>query len=190
MNYKVRLVKEADSKNILEIYAPFITDTAVSFEYTVPSEEEFTTRIKSIAEEYPYLVCEEDNEITGYAYAHRYLERAAYQWDVEVTIYLAPAAQKKGIGGLLYAKLEKVLFAQGIKNLYACITANNEQSIKFHEKCGYNLVGTFKKAGYKNDAWQDVVWMEKSIAGFDEKPKKPVSISQFDKDSIEKILNQ
>lgn len=179
MSEEIRLASAADAAEILKIYAPFITDTAVSFEYEVPSSEEFAERIRQIGAEYPYLVYVRDGVIIGYAYAHRYLERIAYQWDVEVTIYLAPAAQKKGVGKKLYAALESVLAKQHIINLYACITASNMDSINFHRKAGYALAGTFVKAGFKQGAWQDVVWMAKSIGSFADEPEKPVKISEL-----------
>lgn len=188
MSYKIRLANVEDTAKILEIYVPFITDTAISFEYTVPSEEEFAERIISIGKEYPYLVCEENDTIIGYAYAHRYLERAAYQWDVEVTVYLSPEAQGKGIGIRLYAALEALLYRQGIKNLYSCITASNTRSIRFHEAAGYNLIGTFKNAGYKSNAWQDVVWMEKAIAAYEAVPVPPQPITALSALEIDAIL--
>lgn len=190
MSYQIRLANIKDTAKILEIYAPFITETAISFEYTVPSVEEFADRIASISKEYPYLVCVSDDQIIGYAYAHRYLERAAYQWDVEVTVYLSPEAQGKGIGFRLYDALEALLYRQGIKNLYACITASNTRSIKFHEAVGYKLIGTFKKAGYKSNAWQDVVWMDKAIAAFENAPVPPLPITALSSLEIDAILEQ
>ena len=119
MNYKIRQVQLSDAEQILKVYAPFITDTCISFEYVVPSVEEFAQRIAGISAEYPYIVLEADGEIVGYAYAHRYLERVAYSWDVEVTIYLAPKVQGKGLGVILYDALETLLALQNIKNLYS-----------------------------------------------------------------------
>lgn len=190
MSEYIRLVKPDDSQEILNLYAPFITDTAVSFEYEIPGVQEFTDRIQHIAEEYPYLVYVKDERIIGYAYAHRYLERAAYQWDVEVTIYLADKAQGLGIGKRLYEALEELLQIQGIKNLYSCITASNEQSIKFHEKCGYRLIGTFNKAGYKAGCWQDVVWMEKNISPCLNNPQPPQKIKEAAEEKITAVLTK
>jgi phosphinothricin acetyltransferase len=176
MTYKIRTVQLSDAEAILKVYAPFITDTCISFEYVVPSVEEFTQRIASISAEYPYIVLEEDEEIVGYAYAHRYLERVAYSWDVEVTIYLAPKAQGKGLGVILYTALEKLMALQNIKNLYSCITGDNVHSIEMHRSMGYELIGTFPKAGFKHDRWLDVVWMAKVIG---EKENAPLPFVKF-----------
>lgn len=188
MSEYIRMVKLSDSREILALYAPFITDTTISFEYTVPSLEDFTARIEHIAAEYPYLVYIKDEKIIGYAYAHRYLERAAYQWDVEVTIYLADEAQGKGIGKILYHALEDLLQIQGIKNLYSCITANNKHSIGFHKNCGYEIVGSFTKAGYKNGCWQDVVWMQKNISPYIDNPQPPKKMQNLSEKQLADTL--
>lgn len=188
MSEYIRMVKLSDSRGILALYAPFITDTTISFEYTVPSLEDFTARIEHIAAEYPYLVYIKDEKIIGYAYAHRYLERAAYQWDVEVTIYLADEAQGKGIGKILYHALEDLLQIQGIKNIYSCITANNKHSIGFHKSCGYEMVGSFTKAGYKKGCWQDVVWMQKNISPYIDNPQPPQKMQNLSEKQLADTL--
>lgn len=184
MSYKIRQVQLSDGEQILKVYAPFITDTCISFEYTVPTLAEFTQRIKNISSEYPYLVLEQEGEILGYAYAHRYLERAAYNWDVEVTIYLAPQAQGKGLGVILYDALEKLMALQNIKNLYSCITGDNVHSIEMHRAMGYEFIGTFPKAGFKHNRWLDVVWMAKTIG---EKEQAPLPFVKFPEVEIGKI---
>lgn len=190
MAYKIRMAAADDAAELLRIYAPFVTDTAVSFEYTVPSETEFAERIKNISADYPYLVYEEDDKITGYAYVHRYLERAAYQWDVEVTVYLEAQVQGRGVGLLLYEALEALLKKQGVKNLYACITAANTHSINFHKAAGYKIIGKFTNAGYKNGSWQDVVWMEKSIGTFEQLPEMPRKITELEQTEISSVLDR
>ena len=188
MGYKIRTVQVSDAQAILKVYAPFITDTCISFEYVVPSMEEFTQRIASISAEYPYIVLEEDGVIVGYAYAHRYLERVAYSWDVEVTIYLAPRVQGKGLGVVLYDALEKLLALQNIKNLYSCITGDNVHSIEMHRSMGYELIGTFPKAGFKHDRWLDVVWMAKAIGEKENAPLPLVLFSEMQASVVEKVL--
>ena len=141
MKYTLRLAKPDDAEKLLEIYAPFVissdrTLSDVSFEYEVPSVEEFTERIKNISADYPYIVCEHEGRLLGYVYAHPYIQRAAYQWGAEVTIYLAPEGQGRGLGKVMYAALEALLRLQGIVVTYACITASNEHSVKMHESCG------------------------------------------------------
>ena len=118
MKYTLRLAKPEDAEKLLEIYAPFVissdrTLSDVSFEYEVPSVEEFTERIKNISADYPYIVCEHEGRLLGYVYAHPYIQRAAYQWGAEATIYLAPEGQGCGLGKVMYAALEALLRLQG-----------------------------------------------------------------------------
>ena len=190
MGYKIRTVQLSDAEAILKVYAPFITDTCISFEYIVPSVEEFAQRIASISAEYPYIVLEEDGEIVGYAYSHRYLERVAYSWDVEVTIYLAPKVQGKGLGVILYDTLEKLMALQNIKNLYSCITGDNVHSIEMHRAMGYELIGTFPKAGFKHNRWLDVVWMAKAIGEKENAPLPFVPFAEVEASKIEEVLGK
>ena len=190
MGYKIRTVQLSDAEAILKVYAPFITDTCISFEYVVPSVEEFAQRIASISAEYPYIVLEEDGEIVGYAYSHRYLERVAYSWDVEVTIYLAPKVQGKGLGVILYDALEKLMALQNIKNLYSCITGDNVHSIEMHRSMGYELIGTFPKAGFKHDRWLDVVWMAKAIGEKENAPLPFVPFAEVEENAVHEVLNE
>ena len=190
MGYKIRTVQLSDAEAILQVYAPFITDTCISFEYVVPSVEEFAQRIASISAEYPYIVLEEDGEIVGYAYSHRYLERVAYSWDVEVTIYLAPKVQGKGLGVILYDALEKLMALQNIKNLYSCITGDNVHSIEMHRSMGYELIGTFPKAGFKLDRWLDVVWMAKTIGEKENAPLPLVPFAEVEENAVHEVLNE
>lgn len=190
MSYKIRQVQLNDAEQILKVYTPFITDTCISFEYTVPSLEEFTQRIANISAEYPYIVLEDEGEIVGYAYAHRYLERAAYNWDVEVTIYLAPKVQGKGLGIALYDTLEKLMALQNIKNLYSCITGDNVHSIEMHRSMGYEYIGTFPKAGFKHDRWLDVVWMAKVIGDREQAPQDFICFPDVNPELVEATLRE
>lgn len=160
----IRTATEKDSKALLAIYAPYVLETPITFEYTVPSLEEFTQRIVNTLSSYPYLVAvDEKHTIVGYAYAHSYKARTAYDWSVEVTVYIAERAHGLGAGKLLYRALEKELAAQNVVNLTACITGQNDGSIRFHEKMGYKYVGAFEKIGYKFNRWYDVIWMQKRL---------------------------
>lgn len=167
---RIRVVTKADATALLKIYAPYVEQTAITFEYEVPSVEEFTGRIEHILEKYPYLVAEADGEIVGYAYAGTFKDRAAYDWSVETTIYVNQQKKRMGIGGKLYAALEEALRAQHILNLNACIGYPRKEdeyltrdSEKFHQKLGYRLVGTFYDSGYKFGRWYDMIWMEKML---------------------------
>ena len=167
---KIRNAVPDDAARLREIYAFYVTNTAVSFEYEVPSLDEFRRRITDTLEKYPYLVLEEDMVIQGYAYAGVFKARAAYDRSCEVTVYLDPAAKGRGFGRRLYEALEKALKARGILNLYACIgdpmtedeylTKNSE---RFHQHLGYRKVGEFHRCGYKFGRWYNMIWMEKII---------------------------
>lgn len=195
MKYMLRLAKPDDAEKLLEIYAPFVisNDRAlsdVSFEYEVPSIEEFTERIKNISADYPYIVCEHEGRLLGYVYAHPYIQRAAYQWGAEVTIYLAPEGQRRGLGKVMYAALEALLRLQGIVVTYACITASNEHSVKMHEACGYKIIGTFNNTGFKHGHWLDMVWMEKVIAEYPEQPELIKKIGELQPEAVAAVLKE
>ncbi len=167
---QIRMATPADAEALLDIYAPYVQNTAITFEYDVPALEEFRDRIQTTLERYPYLVALQDNHIVGYAYAGAFHPRAAYQWCAEMAIYLAPEATGQGIGRLLYDTLESALKQKGILNLYACIAYPQVEdeyltynSVHFHEHMGYQTVGHFHQCGYKFGRWYDMIWMEKII---------------------------
>ena len=173
----IRTAVEHDAEALLQIYAPYVKKTAITFEYDVPSVEEFAGRISKVLQKYPYLVAEVNGEPVGYAYAGPFKERAAYDWAVETTVYVREDMKKSGIGRALYTALEEALAAQGILNLNACIAfPENEDSHLtkdsqlFHEKMGFNEVGRFHKCGCKFGRWYDMVWMEKLIGNHVENP--------------------
>ena len=157
----IRIATEADVPAMLAIYAPYIENTTITFEYNVPSEEEFRTRFRDITAQFPWLVWEEEGKVLGYAYGSAPFARDAYRWCAEDSIYLSPEAQGRGIGTRLCTALEKVLFYQGYRRIYALITAENKASVTFHEKLGYVKRGDFPDAGYKFGRWIGVIWMDK-----------------------------
>jgi phosphinothricin acetyltransferase len=159
----IRLATEQDASEILAIYAPYVTGTAITFEYEVPSLEEFTRRIQRTLLRYPYLVACSGDSIVGYAYASPFHKRPAYSWAAETSIYVSMESRGRGIGHTLYALLEKMLQKQNILNLNACIAYPNPASIAFHEHLGYQTVAHFHNCGYKMGHWYDMVWMEKFI---------------------------
>lgn len=179
----IRVATPQDAGALLAIYAPYVTDTAITFEYEVPSLTEFRERIRHTLERYPYLVMEQNGEILGYAYAGPFKERAAYDWAVETTIYVKQGMKKQGIGRKLYQALEDTLIRQNILNLNACIgypTVEDEyltrNSMEFHQHLGYRLVGQFYQCGYKFGRWYDMVWMEKLVG---EHGVEPVRVKPF-----------
>lgn len=179
----IRTARTDDAKQLLDIYAPYVEKTAISFEYDVPSIEEFRTRIKNILQKYPYLVAEKDGELLGYAYTHAFVGRAAYDHSAETTIYLRENRTKTGIGKRLYLALEEISKAQNIYSLNACIGYPETEdehltmnSIQFHAHMGYRFVGRFYKCGYKFGIWYDMAWMEKILR---EPPENPPAVVPF-----------
>lgn len=166
----VRVATPQDSPTLLEIYKPYVLNTAITFEYTVPTIEEFTNRVTSTLERYPYILAVQDDTIVGYAYASAFKGRKAYDWSVETSIYIRQGFHGRGYGKKLYQVLEGVLKEQNILNVNACITyADTEsrywtgESIRFHERMGYSMVGKFHQCGYKFNRWFDMVWLEKML---------------------------
>lgn len=172
----VRNATISDAKRILEIYDYYVRNTAITFEYDTPTITEFEERMRNTMRKYPYLVILKDGCIEGYAYAGAFVDRAAYDWSCEMTVYLDHNAQKCGLGRRIYEALENELRKMGILNLYACIgypekedeylTAN---SADFHAHLGFVKVGEFHKCGYKFDRWYNMIWMEKVIGVHEEK---------------------
>lgn len=176
---KIEKVTIEDAKELLSIYAPYVKETAVSFEYEVPTVEEFASRIEQISSKYPYIKAIENGKILGYAYANTFKARAAYDWSVETTIYLRQDSKRQGIGRILYQQLEKSLKDMGILNMNACIAVPIEEDVHlsndsfyFHKSIGFELVGTFHKSGYKFEKWYNMIWMEKMIGQHDKKPER------------------
>lgn len=159
----IRPATVADAEALVAIYRYYVLETAITFEYTVPSVAQFQERIMATLPRYPYLVAEENGQLLGYAYAGVYKGRSAYDWSCEVTVYLAREAKGKGIGTLLYDRLEELLRQQQMVNLTACITGGNEGSVAFHEKRGYQQVAIFPQIGYKFGEWHDVLWLQKTL---------------------------
>jgi len=179
----IRSAKIDDAAALQAIYKPYVENTAITFEYDVPTVEEFAGRIQKTLEKYPYLVieriadagsncvaCDPACEILGYCYAGVFKARAAYSHCVETSIYIKMGEHSKGYGHALYSALESELKNRGIKNAYACIASPkiesprlDKSSQKFHEKLGYSLVGTFHDCGYKFNQWFNMIWMEKML---------------------------
>lgn len=192
-NLKLRFATKHDANKLLNIYAPYVKNedsnlSDVSFEYVVPGAVEFAGRIRDIGEKYPYIVLERDGVIVGYSYAHPYIQRAAYQWSAETTIYIALEERQKGYGWILYNALERLLILMGITNVYACIAGNNEDSIQMHTALHYKLNGEFKQCAFKNGHWLDMVWMEKVLQEHKPEPEFIKSIKDVDPFQIELIF--
>ena len=169
-NIKIRDVLPEDAERIQEIYSPYVSDTVISFEITVPGKSEMKKRIqKLLANAFPYIVAEnETGTVVGYAYADKFGEREAYRYSFIVSIYLDMEVQSRGIGQKLYNELEKRMKKMGIVQVLSAITGKNEKSLKFHEKNGFTKIGHFPNVGYKMGEWHDIIWMNKTINSIEE----------------------
>ena len=185
-NVKIRIAAPEDAERLLAIYAPYVRGTAITFEYDVPSLEEFTERIRNTLKGYPYLVAELDGQILGYAYAGHFQTRAAYDWAAETSIYVDRNARKMGVGKKLHQALELALKKQGILNMYACIACPDiedeyltRNSVEFHTHLGYRQAGEFYKCGYKFNRWYNTVWMEKQIGEHGSNDPHPIPFPEI-----------
>lgn len=185
----IRLAQPSDAAGILAIYAPYIRNTSLTFELGVPAEKEFVERIQSYLAHWPWLVCEIDGQIAGYAYGSKYRERLGYQWCVECSVYVHDAFLRQGVGKALYTPLFQLLKEQGYRNVYAVINLPNERSVRFHEECGFVWFATYKKVGYKLGQWKDVGWWQLVINDYTDEPASPIPFSLLDKKRIETILS-
>ena len=183
---KIRTATIGDAEKILEIYAPYVEKTAVTFEYRIPTAEEFRKRIERTLARYPYLVAELGGKVAGYAYTGALKERAAYDWAVETSVYVGEGMRKSGIGSALYEKIEEISKIQRVQNLNACIayTDDNDEhltdaSVRFHEKVGFTRSGIFHRCGFKFGRWYDILWMEKMIGGHPTPPEKFIPFSEI-----------
>lgn len=185
----IRKATALDAKELLEIYSPYVEETAISFELVTPTIEDFTNRISKISAEYPYLVAVSDDRIVGYAYASVFHGREAYKHCVETSIYIHKDCRGKGIGRELYNALEIELLKQNVYTLYACITKTDREedsyltnsSILFHERLGYRLTGVHELCGYKFGRWYSVCWMEKRISDLPDNPPKFIPYCEIDR---------
>ncbi len=184
-----RLANEEDAGDILKIYEPYVKNTTISFEYDVPSLEEFKERISHITSYFPYIVCEYGREIIGYAYASKFNERAAYQWNVELSIYIKENFTGYGLGKRMYKIIMDILKLQNIKNAYSRVAASNIESEKLHENFGFNKISVFKNTGYKLGKWIDLIWYVKDISEGETAPNPPIIIHEISQSRLMEILN-
>lgn len=166
---KIRNARIEDAQALLDIYAPYVENTAISFEIEVPTLEDFRERVRKYSEHWMYVVAEEDGVILGYAYAAPFHPRKALEHCVEMSVYLKEDARGRGIGQKLYEHLEHELPAMGIRNLYVSIawTAEEDEyltnaSERFHQRMGYKKVAHFHECGFKFGRYYDLIWMEKA----------------------------
>lgn len=184
----VRVATPEDAKSILDIYKPYILNTATSFETIVPSLEEFKARMEKYLCKYPWIVGEINGKLAGYAYASVHREREAYQWTCESSIYMHEKFKGKGIAKELYDALFGVLKMQGIVNVYAGITLPNDASVKLHEKCGFIHFATYDNIGYKLNEWHKVGWWRLQLNEYSLKPSPPLKFSNMQTETFASYL--
>lgn len=185
----IRVADVSDAEELLKIYEPYVKNTAITFEYDVPSIEEFRERIANTLKKYPYLVAKLNGTIVGYAYAGSFHSRAAYQWGVETSIYVKKGMRGNGIGKALYTELENVLKKMGVLNLNACIASPDREdeyltndSEKFHQTMGFHKVAESHMCGHKFSRWYNIIWMEKMIG---EHTSNPMPVKAFELSLLE-----
>ena len=178
-NLRIRPATAADADAIAAIYAPYVTDTAITFELTPPDAEEMRRRIAATTLVYPWLVAEQGGRVAGYAYAGRHSVRAAYDWSADVSVYLHPDFHRRGLGRRLYESLFTVLRAQGFHSLFAVITLPNEASVALHRSLGFSDIGACREAGYKLGQWLDVFLMGAILADRSVPPKALTPIGEL-----------
>jgi|SRR6185436_8193327 len=177
--YKIRLITPDDADHVLEIYKPYVLNTYITFEYDVPSSEEWKNKIEKITVKYPWLVCTYKDEITGYAYGSTHRDRTAYQWSPESTVYMSEKFHRKGIARVLYETLFAMLKLQGYINVYAGVGLPNTKSEEFHKALGFTELGIFKNVGYKLGAWHDTKWFQLHLSPHTINPPPPKSIAEI-----------
>ena len=188
--HSIRLANEKDAEDILSIYAPYIENTSYTFEIEVPTIDAFAKRINTYLINWPWLVCEVNGMIAGYAYATRYRERTAYQWSVETSVYVHNDFQKTGMAHALYDTLLNILKKQGYRNVYAVINLPNNKSVKFHESFGFSWFATYEKVGYKLGKWKDVGWWKLSINDYTDNPVAPIKFSELNKEFLSGLFKE
>jgi L-amino acid N-acyltransferase YncA len=190
----IRFAAETDVAGILEIYAPVIEQTAISFEIVVPTHDEIAHRVADTTPQYPWLVAADNGadgvnrQVLAYAYGHRFAERGAYAWSVETSIYVRDTARGQGVGTALYTALLALLEAQGYRQALAGITLPNPASVGLHEAMGFRQIGTYHDVGFKFDAWHDVGWWQRRLTESRAAPRTPLSVDDLEPTLVEKAL--
>ncbi|MDD3164391.1 MAG: GNAT family N-acetyltransferase [Oscillospiraceae bacterium] len=195
MERNLRVATAQDVSAMLEIYAPYVRETAISFEYDVPDAAAFGARLRATLPRYPWLAAERDGVVCGYAYLSAFHARAAYGWCAEPSIYVHRDCRRQGIGQRLYAALEQLARRQNLLTLNACIACTDSadehltnDSVAFHAQLGYQTVGKFHRCGFKFSTWYDMVWMEKQLSPHTGAPKPVVPFSALTAEEIRQCL--
>ena len=184
----LRFASPGDAEEILSIYRPYVENTSITFETELPSVAEFSGRISDTLRMFPYLVLEEDGKILGYAYAHAFRERAAYDWTVETSIYLREECRGDRRGRRLYGALLPLLKAQGVCHVCAVVTVPNERSVRFHQRMGFEYLCTMPDCGYKAGAWHGTAYLYCTLKSAEEAPAPLIPVGELDKTYVQEVL--
>jgi len=176
---RIRFATVKDAEAILDIYKTYIENTRVTFEIEVPKVEAFRERMERIMVQFPWIVCEIDGKIAGYAYGSKHGERAAYRWSADLSVYIHENYHRYGLGTALYTALLEILRKQGYFTVYAGVSTPNPKSEAFHTAFGFRNLGEFKNAGYKLGGWCGVSWYEMVLNEYVEEPKETISVQQL-----------
>lgn len=188
--YRIRLATVNDAEQVLKVYTPYVLQTGSTFEYEVPTLEEFRGRIAKISARYAYLVCECNGEIIGYAYGSTHRERMGYSWCAEATVYLSEAHHRRGIARILYDALFVLMKEQGYKSIYVSILSTNTASLAFHRAMGFEDIGIFRNIGYKLGEWHSNVWMQLFLGEHGIEPPLPLAFTAIDNGMVEEVMVQ
>jgi phosphinothricin acetyltransferase len=183
MTTEFRFAQINDAADILAIYAPYCEASTVTFETVAPTRAEMAERIARVTSAYPWIVAEADGRLTGYVYASRFRERAAYRWTAEVAVYIALDEQRRGLGRALYTSLFSILRIQAYSKAIAGITLPNAASVRLHESVGFQKVGVFPSIGYKEGAWLDVGWWQLTLQPATSDPPEPRPFPNVENDA-------
>ena len=186
----IRLAREADAAEMLAIYEPYVRESAVTFECTVPALEDFRKRIRDISSAYPWLVCLSGETVIGYGYAHRHMQREAYQWNAELSVYIIRDHLRQGLGKTLVGALVEILRLQNVRTVVGGVTSANQNSEKLLDFLEFRKIGVFSSAGYKCGAWHDVAWFQKAIGAYDVDPQPFIPIREIAPDAVADVLRR
>ena len=188
---RIRFATVEDAEAILDIYKTYIETTRVTFEIEVPTVDVFRKRMESIMAHFPWIVCEIDGKVAGYAYGSKHGERAAYRWSADLSVYIHEEYHRYGLGTALYTVLLELLRRQGFYTAYAGVSTPNPKSEAFHAALGFRNLGEFRNAGYKLGAWCGVSWYELVLKEYEAEPEEAISIGQLSlTDDLDKIFTK
>lgn len=184
----LRMAREADLPAMLNIYAPAVRDTVVSFEYEPPDILEFQLRFQRVTSRFPWVAAEVDGQVAGYAYADAPFSRAAYQWNADFAVYISPDARSAGLGTAFSLALMKLLTLLGYSRLYAVVVASNTPCLQMLARLGFEQEGCMVRSGFKFGSWHDVLWLGKELARLSDSPAPPRLISTLPSSQVDECL--